>query len=155
MFESLASSDPEIFASVRAEFRRQQEGIELIASENYVSEAVMVTLGTPLTNKYAEGLPNRRYYGGCEFVDQVEVVARNRAREIFGAVGVNVQPHSGAHAGINCGLANLVGKEIHVVETGGAAQHHLSHRKLCTVSHKLRPHDAALGWPDMLLQPLH
>ncbi|MCO4744406.1 MAG: serine hydroxymethyltransferase [Proteobacteria bacterium] len=98
MLDALAAFDPEVFASIRSEFRRQQDGIELIASENYVSEAVMAAMGTHLTNKYAEGLPNRRYYGGCEFVDQVEVIARNRAREIFGAVGVNVQPHSGAQA---------------------------------------------------------
>ncbi|TNE92030.1 MAG: serine hydroxymethyltransferase [Deltaproteobacteria bacterium] len=98
MLDALASSDPEVYASIKAEFRRQQDGLELIASENYVSEAVLEALGTHLTNKYAEGLPNKRYYGGCEFVDQVEIIARNRAREIFGAVGVNVQPHSGAQA---------------------------------------------------------
>lgn len=98
MLHALASADPEVFASVTAEFRRQQDGLELIASENYVSEAVLEALGTHLTNKYAEGLPNKRYYGGCEHVDQVEIIARDRARDLFGAVGVNVQPHSGAQA---------------------------------------------------------
>jgi glycine hydroxymethyltransferase len=98
MLHALASTDPEVYASVQSEFRRQQDGLELIASENYVSEAILQALGTHLTNKYAEGLPNKRYYGGCEHVDQVEIIARNRARELFGAVGINVQPHSGAQA---------------------------------------------------------
>jgi len=95
---ALAAADPAVHAAVVAEFRRQQDELELIASENYVSEAVMEAAGTWLTNKYAEGLPNRRYYGGCEFVDEVELLARNRAKELFGALGANVQPHSGAQA---------------------------------------------------------
>lgn len=94
----IEQQDPEVFASIRAEFRRQQDGLELIASENYVSEAVLEALGTVLTNKYAEGLPRRRYYGGCEHVDVVEELARSRAKELFGAIGANVQPHSGAQA---------------------------------------------------------
>jgi glycine hydroxymethyltransferase len=95
---ALHSSDPEVYDSVLAEFVRQQEELELIASENYVSEAVLEAVGTVLTNKYAEGLPGRRYYGGCEQVDKVERLARQRAKELFGCVGANVQPHSGAQA---------------------------------------------------------
>jgi len=96
--KSLIQADPDVFAAIRGEFDRQQHDLELIASENYVSEPVLEALGTVLTNKYAEGLPNRRYYGGCEHVDTVEVIARSRAKELFGCVGANVQPHSGAQA---------------------------------------------------------
>ena len=95
---ALAEADPAVHAAVKAEFRRQQDEMELIASENYVSEAVMEAMGTVLTNKYAEGLPGRRYYGGCTHVDEIELLARNRAKELFGCVGANVQPHSGAQA---------------------------------------------------------
>jgi glycine hydroxymethyltransferase len=94
----LAQEDPAIMTAIRAEFDRQQEDLELIASENYVSPAVLEAMGTVLTNKYAEGLPNRRYYGGCEHVDSVEILARQRAKKLFGCVGANVQPHSGAQA---------------------------------------------------------
>jgi len=96
--KALVSQDPEIFAAIRAEFSRQQDDLELIASENYASQAVMQAMGSVLTNKYAEGLPGKRYYGGCEQVDVVENIARDRARALFGSVGVNVQPHSGAQA---------------------------------------------------------
>jgi glycine hydroxymethyltransferase len=94
----IAEQDPTIYAAIRAEFARQRDDLELIASENYASAAVIEAMGSVLTNKYAEGLPGRRYYGGCEHVDEVERIARDRARELFGAVGVNVQPHSGAQA---------------------------------------------------------
>ena len=94
-------ADPAVYATVRAEIG-QQDDFEAIASENYVSRAVLDALGSPLTNKYAEGLPNRRYYGGCEHVDEVENIARRRARELFMVegcdIGVNVQPHAGAQA---------------------------------------------------------
>lgn len=90
--------DPEIAALLRQETRRQALSLELIASENFVSEAVMEAVGSALTNKYAEGYPGRRYYGGCEFVDEVENLARDRARELFGADHANVQPHSGSQA---------------------------------------------------------
>ena len=96
--EHLRSTDPEIFEAVRAEAERQGSQLELIASENFVSEAVLEATGTVLTNKYAEGLPGRRYYGGCEFVDVAENLARDRATELFGADHANVQPHSGAQA---------------------------------------------------------
>jgi glycine hydroxymethyltransferase len=101
------AADPEVFASIRREERRQEEHLELIASENYVSPAVLAAVGTVLTNKYAEGLPGKRYYGGCEFVDEVEAIARDRARQLFGSVGANVQPHSGASANAAVFLAAL------------------------------------------------
>src|SRR5690625_101396 len=94
----LQQSDPKLYDAIVAEKKRQQDNIELIASENFVSEAVMEAAGSVLTNKYAEGYPGRRYYGGCEHVDVVENLARDRAKEIFGAEHVNVQPHSGAQA---------------------------------------------------------
>jgi glycine hydroxymethyltransferase len=87
-----------IFNLIDQELHRQQNGIELIASENFTSENVMKAMGSVLTNKYAEGLPKKRYYGGCEIVDQVEQLAIDRAKELFGAAWANVQPHSGAQA---------------------------------------------------------
>jgi len=95
---NLESVDPEVARAIKAEVERQEYKLELIASENYVSEAVLEALGSVLTNKYAEGLPGKRYYGGCEFVDIVEDLARDRAKELFGCDAVNVQPHSGAQA---------------------------------------------------------
>ena len=90
--------DPAIWSSIAAEQTRQAEGLEMIASENFTSPAVMQAVGSVLTNKYAEGYPGRRYYGGCEFVDTVEDLARDRAKQLFGAEHVNVQPHSGSQA---------------------------------------------------------
>ncbi|MDQ4139441.1 MAG: serine hydroxymethyltransferase, partial [Bacteroidota bacterium] len=90
--------DTAIFDLIRQEKQRQTHGIELIASENFVSEQVMQAMGSELTNKYAEGLPGKRYYGGCEIVDQAEQLAIDRAKELFNAAWVNVQPHSGAQA---------------------------------------------------------
>ncbi|MHB8655367.1 MAG: serine hydroxymethyltransferase [Terriglobia bacterium] len=95
---SLAEVDPEIARAIDQEIDRQARTIELIASENFVSEAVLEALGSPLTNKYAEGLPGKRYYGGCEFVDVAETLAIDRAKKLFNAEHVNVQPHSGAQA---------------------------------------------------------
>lgn len=95
---ALKKADPEIFEAIEKEKERQQNNIELIASENFVSEAVMEAMGSVLTNKYAEGYPGKRYYGGCEFVDVAEDLARNRVKELFGAEHANVQPHSGAQA---------------------------------------------------------
>jgi len=103
----LRSIDPEIGDAVLAEFDRQQRGIELIASENVVSEAVMAAMGSVLTNKYAEGYPGKRYYGGCEKVDIAENIAIERAKQLFGAEFVNVQPHSGAQANTAVYLALL------------------------------------------------
>ena len=96
--ENLKKQDQKVFEAIQLELGRQRDKIELIASENFVSEAVMEAQGSVLTNKYAEGYPGRRYYGGCEYVDIVEDIARDRAKEIFGAEYVNVQPHSGAQA---------------------------------------------------------
>ncbi|MEG1453887.1 MAG: serine hydroxymethyltransferase, partial [Brevundimonas sp.] len=96
--QSLSDSDPEIFKGIQGELGRQQEEIELIASENIVSKAVLEAQGSVLTNKYAEGYPGRRYYGGCEFVDVTEDLARERAKQLFNCQYVNVQPHSGAQA---------------------------------------------------------
>ncbi len=96
--DNLANSDPAIYAAIREELGRQRNKIELIASENFVTTAVMEAMGTVLTNKYAEGYPGHRYYGGCEYVDKVEVLAIERAKELFGAEHANVQPHSGANA---------------------------------------------------------
>ena len=95
---TLAASDPEIAAQIENEIARQHEGLEMIASENFVSRAVLEAAGTVFTNKYAEGYPGKRYYGGCEFADVVENIARDRAKQIFGADHVNVQPHSGSQA---------------------------------------------------------
>ena len=96
--KKLSEVDPEIFKVIRDETRRQEDGLELIASENYASPAVMAAQGSQLTNKYAEGYPGKRYYGGCEFVDIAETLAIERAKKLFGAEAANVQPHSGAQA---------------------------------------------------------
>ncbi len=98
MSRSLSEVDPEIAAAIDHETRRQHEGLELIASENFVSEAVLEAMGSVFTNKYAEGYPGKRYYGGCEYADVVENLARDRAKQLFGAEHANVQPHSGSSA---------------------------------------------------------
>ncbi|MEO3947209.1 serine hydroxymethyltransferase [Gorillibacterium sp. CAU 1737] len=105
--EHLRKQDPELLAAMGKELNRQKNNIELIASENFVSPAVLEAMGSVLTNKYAEGYPGKRYYGGCEFVDIVEDIARDRAKEIFGAEHANVQPHSGAQANLAVYLAAL------------------------------------------------
>jgi glycine hydroxymethyltransferase len=98
MYQPLQQVDPEIAAAIENETRRQHEGLELIASENFVSEAVLEAAGSVFTNKYAEGYPGKRYYGGCEFTDVVEELARQRAKQLFGAEYANVQPHAGSQA---------------------------------------------------------
>src|SRR6059058_791105 len=105
--ETLAKSDPEIARLIDLEVDRQRHGLELIASENFVSPAVLEAMGTPLTNKYAEGLPGKRYYGGCEFVDKVEQLAIDRVKQLFVADHANVQAHSGAQANAAVYLAFL------------------------------------------------
>jgi glycine hydroxymethyltransferase len=102
---SLRSVDPEIDRAIRAEVARQQQTLELIASENFVSQAVLEAMGTPLTNKYAEGYPGKRYYGGCEHVDVAETLAIERAKALFGAEHANVQPHAGAQANLAAYMA--------------------------------------------------
>lgn len=106
-FDVIRNSDPAVAQAIEEELRRQQSHIELIASENFVSPAVMAAMGTPLTNKYAEGYPGHRYYGGCECVDVVENLARDRACQLFGADHANVQPHSGAQANMAVYFAML------------------------------------------------
>src|SRR6201989_1567025 len=103
-----AESDPDIAQAIENEERRQHEGLELIASENFVSEAVLEAAGSVFPNKYAEGYPGKRYYGGCEFTDVVENLARDRAKQLFGSEHANVQPHSGstAHMGGYAALIN-------------------------------------------------
>ena len=103
----LKNADPDIYAAISHELDRQEEGLELIASENFVSKAVLEAAGSVMTNKYAEGYPGKRYYGGCEFVDVAETLAIERAKQLFGADHVNVQPHSGAQANMTVYLAML------------------------------------------------
>src|SRR5262249_54892497 len=103
----LKHADVEVWQAIQNERRRQQQGLEMIASENYTSPAVLAAQGSVLTNKYAEGYPGRRYYGGCEFVDVVERLAIDRALAIFGADKANVQPHSGAQANMGVYFACL------------------------------------------------
>src|ERR1700752_1004489 len=107
MRRPLAEADPEITAAIDQEVRRQHEGLEMIASENFVSEAVLEAAGSVFTNKYAEGYPGKRYYGGCEFADVVENLARDRALKIFGGEHANVQPHSGSQANAAAYMAVL------------------------------------------------
>ena len=122
----LSKFDPDVAKAILNETHRQAEGLELIASENFVSEAVLEALGSVFTNKYAEGYPGKRYYGGCQFVDVVEQLAIDRAKQIFGADHANVQPHSGTQANIAAYMAvmkpgdTLMGMEL---SQGG----HLSH----------------------------
>ncbi len=96
--QTIANSDPELWGAIQAETQRQEDHIELIASENYASPAVMEAQGSVLTNKYAEGYPGKRYYGGCEHVDVAEQLAIERAKQLFGAQAANVQPNSGSQA---------------------------------------------------------
>ena len=124
--EEIRNTDPEIAAAIEAEIARQNSHIELIASENWVSHAVMAAMGSPLTNKYAEGLPGHRFYGGCSVVDEVEDLARERAKKLFGCTFANVQPHSGAQANMAVEFALLQPGDtlmgMHLAEGG-----HLSH----------------------------
>ena len=106
-FKSIQAVDPELAGAMRDELTRQREHIELIASENFVSDAVLAAMGSHLTNKYAEGYPGKRYYGGCQYVDVVENLARDRAKQLFGAEHANVQPHSGAQANMAVYFAML------------------------------------------------
>ena len=106
-FDEIKAVDPEIAEAIVKEQNRQNDHIELIASENWVSKAVMAAMGSPLTNKYAEGYPGKRYYGGCQCVDEVETLAIERAKELFGCDYANVQPHSGAQANMAVQFAIL------------------------------------------------
>ncbi|MFN2382728.1 MAG: serine hydroxymethyltransferase, partial [Gemmatimonadota bacterium] len=132
----LREADPAISDLIRAEAERQADGLEMIASENFVSPAVLEAMGSVLTNKYAEGYPGRRYYGGCEVVDEVETLAIERARELFGAEHVNVQPHSGSQANMAAYLA-LMAPGATLLGMDLAAGGHLTHGSPVNFSGKL------------------
>ena len=134
-YEHLKNQDPEIFEAIQLETGRQQHKIELIASENFVSEAVMEAMGSPLTNKYAEGYPGKRYYGGCEYVDVAENIAIERATKLFGANYANVQPHSGAQANMAVFFALLTPGDT-VLSMNLAHGGHLSHGSPVNMSGK-------------------
>ncbi|MBR3423519.1 MAG: serine hydroxymethyltransferase, partial [Clostridia bacterium] len=134
-FEKLSEFDPEVASACDAELKRQRGNIELIASENIVSEAVLLAAGTPLTNKYAEGFPGKRYYGGCECVDVVENIARDRAKALFGAEHANVQPHCGASANLAVFFALLQPGDT-VMGMDLANGGHLSHGSPVNISGK-------------------
>ncbi len=134
-FDKLEQYDAEVFAACEKELKRQQHNIELIASENIVSEAVLLAAGTVLTNKYAEGYPSKRYYGGCYCVDVVEDIARDRAKKLFGAEHANVQPHSGANANLAVFFALLQPGDT-VMGMNLAHGGHLSHGSPVNISGK-------------------
>ncbi len=134
-YDKLKSLDNEVFVSIDKELKRQQHNIELIASENIVSEAVLLAAGTVLTNKYAEGYPGKRYYGGCIYVDEVEEIARERAKKLFGAEHANVQPHSGANANLATFFA-LLNTGDTVLSMSLAHGGHLSHGSPVNISGK-------------------
>ncbi len=134
-YEKMKAFDPEVYDAIQKETGRQQNKIELIASENFVSEAVMEASGSPLTNKYAEGYPAKRYYGGCEYVDVVENLAIERAKKIFGASYANVQPHSGAQANMAVFFALLTPGDT-VLSMSLAHGGHLSHGSPVNMSGK-------------------
>ena len=134
-FDEIRTTDPEIADVIKAEMERQNSHIELIASENWVSKAVMAAMGSPLTNKYAEGYPGKRYYGGCQCVDVAEDLARERAKELFGCEYVNVQPHSGAQANMAVFFAILQPGDTYMgmnLDHGG----HLTHGSPVNMSGK-------------------
>ena len=134
-FDELKNYDPEVFAACDGELKRQQHNIELIASENIVSKAVLLAAGGVLTNKYAEGYPGKRYYGGCGCVDVVENIARDRAKELFGAEHANVQPHSGANANLAVFFA-LLNPGDTVMGMNLSQGGHLSHGSPVNISGK-------------------
>ena len=134
-FEFLKANDPEVYSAMMSETSRQRNKIELIASENFVSETVMDANGTTLTNKYAEGYPSKRYYGGCEYVDVVETIAIERAKQLFGAAYANVQPHSGAQANMAVFFA-LLNLGDTVLSMNLAHGGHLSHGSPVNMSGK-------------------
>lgn len=134
-YEELKNFDPEVAASCERELNRQRHNIELIASENIVSEGVLLAAGSVLTNKYAEGYPAKRYYGGCQYVDEVEEIARERAKKLFGAEHANVQPHSGANANLATFFALLQPGDT-VLSMSLAHGGHLSHGSPVNISGK-------------------
>ena len=134
-FEEIQKTDPEVAKAIGDELERQNSHIELIASENWVSKAVMASMGSPMTNKYAEGYPGKRYYGGCENMDVVENLAIERAKKLFGCDYANVQPHSGAQANMACFFAMMQPGDTFMgmsLDHGG----HLSHGSPVNMSGK-------------------
>lgn len=152
----LAETDPELYAAIRDELRRQQEQIELIASENIVSRAVLEAQGSVLTNKYAEGYPGRRYYGGCEYVDVAEQLAIDRAKKLFDCAFVNVQPHSGAQAN-QCVMLALLKPGDTIMGLSLSAGGHLTHgappnlsgKWFNAVSYGVRQDDGLIDYDDL------
>lgn len=163
-FDEIVKTDPEVAAAITDEMNRQNSHIELIASENFVSKAVMAAMGSPLTNKYAEGYPGKRYYGGCEYVDVVENLAKERAKKLFGCDYVNVQPHSGAQANMAVffavmkpgdtfmGMAldqgghlshgsavNMSGKYFHVVPYGVNEEGYIDYEEVLRIAKECKP----------------
>src|SRR6187399_1705920 len=132
----IAEEDPDVWNAISAEIDRQQDGLEMIASENYTSPAVMQAVGSVLTNKYAEGYPGRRYYGGCEHVDVVETLARDRAKQLFGAEHANVQPHAGSQANMAVYLTAIQPGDT-VLGLDLAHGGHLTHGMKLNISGKL------------------
>ncbi|MBY0459577.1 MAG: serine hydroxymethyltransferase, partial [Gemmataceae bacterium] len=152
----LQQADPDVFAAIAGERHRQQLGLEMIASENYTSPAVMAAQGSCLTNKYAEGYPGRRYYGGCEFVDAVERLATDRLKTLYGAEHANVQPHSGAQANMAVFLAALQpGDTIMGLDLahGGHLTHgmrlNFSGKYFKVASYGVRPTDHRIDFDDL------
>src|SRR5437879_2922500 len=148
---ALERIDPEIFAAVRRETERQQYNLELIASENIVSQAVLEAQGSVLTNKYAEGLPGRRYYGGCQFVDMAETLAIERVKRLFGCGFANVQPHSGASANAATFMALMAPGDTFMglnLAAGGHLTHgspvNMSGKWFKVVPYGVRPDDQAI-----------
>ncbi|MBQ9331494.1 MAG: serine hydroxymethyltransferase [Oscillospiraceae bacterium] len=134
-YRNIQASDPEVYGSMMRELRRQRDHIELIASENFVSEAVMEAMGSHLTNKYAEGYPGARYYGGCDYVDEVERIAIDRAKRLYGAEHVNVQPHAGSQANVAVYVALLQPGDT-ILGMSLADGGHLTHGSKASVSGK-------------------
>ena len=132
----IQQQDPDVWSAIAGEMKRQQDGLEMIASENYTSPAVLEAGGTVLTNKYAEGYPGRRYYGGCEFVDQVEQLAIDRAKQLFGAEHANVQPHSGSQANMSVYLSAVQPGDT-VLAMDLAHGGHLTHGMKLNISGRL------------------
>src|SRR5512135_873676 len=141
--QTIAATDPELWRAITAELRRQEEGIELIASENYASPAVLAAQGSVLTNKYAEGYPGKRYYGGCECVDVAEALAIERVKKLFGAEYANVQPHSGsqAHGGhlTHGASVNISGKLFHAIGYGLGADEAIDYDQVRDLAREHKP----------------
>ena len=163
-FDEIQAVDSEIAEAIQLEKGRQNQNIELIASENFVSKAVMAAMGSPLTNKYAEGYPGKRYYGGCEYVDVVETLAIERAKKLFGCEYANVQPHSGAQANLaaffamvepgdtvmgmslDCGghlshgsPVNISGKYFNIVPYGVTAEGFIDYDEVLRIAKECKP----------------